>query len=75
MGSMEDGMCPSVSTASILILVNGSPSNQVNIHKGLQQGDSLSPFLFIIAAEGQNKFLERLSKEDSLVGWSWGQMA
>nr|GEV61946.1 RNA-directed DNA polymerase, eukaryota, reverse transcriptase zinc-binding domain protein [Tanacetum cinerariifolium] len=34
------------------ILVNGSPSSEFSIKHDLRQGDSLSPFLFIIVMEG-----------------------
>ncbi|XP_028106541.1 uncharacterized protein LOC114305626 [Camellia sinensis] len=47
------------SSTSVSCLVNGSPSEELCPPKGLRQGDPISPFLFIIAAEGLNMLLSR----------------
>ncbi|XP_028121359.1 uncharacterized protein LOC114318621 [Camellia sinensis] len=48
-----------LSTASISILVNGSPTDEIQPESGLRQGDPLSSFLFNIVAEGLNLLLTR----------------
>lgn len=47
-----------LSSSSISILVNGSPTQAFKPSRGLKQGDPLSPFLFIIAAEAFNVLMQ-----------------
>nr|KAJ0217922.1 hypothetical protein LSAT_V11C300121640 [Lactuca sativa] len=57
--------CKWRSWVSASVLVNGSPTMEFPLSKGVRQGDPLSPFLFIIAMEGLNIALQE-AREKSL---------
>lgn len=50
-------------SATISLIVNGSPTKEFKMERGLWQGDPLSPFLFIIVVEAlQVSILEACNK-------------
>ncbi|GKV27589.1 hypothetical protein SLEP1_g36748 [Rubroshorea leprosula] len=57
-----------LSTARVSVLVNGSPTKEFEVGKGLRQGDPLSPFLFLMVAEGLQYLVQRAIKEDMMHG-------
>ncbi|GKU90755.1 hypothetical protein SLEP1_g4707 [Rubroshorea leprosula] len=62
-----------LSTARISVLVNGSPTKEFEVGKGLRQGDPLSPFLFLMVAEGLQGLVQRAVKEGMLHGIEIGK--
>jgi exonuclease III len=44
---------------NLSVLINGSPTQEVSISKGLKQGDPLAPFLFLLVAEGLGTLMSR----------------
>ncbi|XP_028101025.1 uncharacterized protein LOC114300334 [Camellia sinensis] len=61
-----------IATARVSVLVNGSPTEEFQPQKGLRQGNPLSPFLFIIAAEALNLLLARAVEKGLFRGASVG---
>ena len=48
-----------VTTASYSVLINGEPRCHIKPSKGIKQDDPLSPYLFIMCAEGLSAMLRR----------------
>ncbi|GJX15428.1 putative RNA-directed DNA polymerase, eukaryota, reverse transcriptase zinc-binding domain protein [Tanacetum coccineum] len=64
-----------LASASISVLVNGSPTKEFNIGRGVRQGDPLYPFLFILAAEGHNVIMQDAMDEGLYKGVGVGNDA
>lgn len=62
-----------VSTARILVIVNGSPTEEFSSQEGLRQGDPLSVFLFNIVAEALNILLTRAKDLGLMKGTKIGE--
>ncbi|KAL9671136.1 hypothetical protein QQ045_008702 [Rhodiola kirilowii] len=65
------------SSAGLSILINGSPTEEITMERGLCQGDPLSPFLspflFLLAAEGLSTMLNNAVKAGLISGVGWGK--
>jgi hypothetical protein len=57
-----------VSSVKYRIRVNDVLSNEVRPERGLRQGDPLSPYLFLICAEGFSALVQQAEREGSLRG-------
>ncbi|XP_071714358.1 uncharacterized mitochondrial protein AtMg01250-like [Rutidosis leptorrhynchoides] len=62
-----------LSSASVSILVNGSPTKEFKLERSVRQGDPLSSFLFIIAVEGLNWLAKAAVQAKLFVGVEVGR--
>jgi hypothetical protein len=58
-GKWRAWMKACVCNGNLSVLVNNTPTKQVNITKGLKQGDPLAPFLFLLVAEGLGSLMTK----------------
>ena len=57
-----------ISTVTLSVLVNGSPTEEFNMSRGLRQGDPLSPLLFNLVATGLSLLISKATSMDLLKG-------
>ncbi len=62
---MECVMSPSFS-----VMVNGDPTGYIKPSRGLRQGDPLSPYLFLICAEGLSALMRKAEQDNVIRGIS-----
>ena len=63
-------MMECISSVSYSILINGSPQGLLKPTRGLRQGDPLSPYLFLLCAEGLHGLLHQVAKNELIQGIS-----
>jgi hypothetical protein len=57
-----------VKRVSYSVLINGEPKGFFYPSRGLRQGDPISPYLFLLCAEGLNALLARASQTKTIQG-------
>ena len=62
-----------LASASVSVLVNGSPTEEFHPSRGLRQGDPLAPFLFLVVAEGLAGLVRQVTKANLYEGLNIGR--
>ena len=57
-----------VTTASYLVLINGQPKGFITQSRGIRQEYPLSPYLFLLCAEGLSALLQKTLEDRVLIG-------
>ena len=57
-----------VQTATYSVLINGEPRGHITPTRGIKQGDPLSPYLFLLCAEGLSSMLRKATENKNLHG-------
>ena len=65
-----DRVMSCVTTSSFSILINGKPYGNVLPSRGIRQGDPISPYLFLLCAEGFTSLLTKAENEARIHGLS-----
>ena len=59
-------MC--VSTVEYLVLINGEAKSKIILTRGLRQRDPISPYLFLLCAEGLSAMIKKEERDGLLKG-------
>jgi hypothetical protein len=62
-----------VFAGNLSVLVNGSPTPEINIQRGLKQGDPLAPFLFLLVVEGFSGVMRNAVNKNLFKGFSFSR--
>ncbi|MCH85394.1 LINE-1 reverse transcriptase like [Trifolium medium] len=62
-----------VFAGNMSVLVNGSAMEEINIQRGLKQGDPLAPFLFLLVAEGLGGLMKKAVEQNRFRGFEVGR--
>ena len=69
-GGWVDRVMSCVSSTSFSVLINGKPYGMITSTRGLRLGDPLSPYLFMLCAEGFTSLLQKAGLEGHIHGVS-----
>lgn len=58
-----------LSSSTVSVLVNESPSEEFRVSKGLRQGDPMAPFLFLIVEEGLSRIISNTVDRGIIKGY------
>ena len=60
-----------ISTVTYSLLINGEPTGHITLTRGLRQGDPISPYLFLLCAEGLNGLIKKATFQGEIHGVSF----
>ena len=73
--SITDLVMKCVETVSFKVLLNGTPTKSFSPHRGIRQGDPLSPFLFVMCTKGLLAMLRQAKVVGDIYGLAMGRGA